>query len=50
MNCESCGVETLSTVFLTEFPGGAKITSCHSCFRVLQAMRVLIEPEVKVPA
>lgn len=49
MKCESCGVELESTSVLTEFPGGAKITSCYRCFRVLQVMRVLVEPEVSVP-
>ncbi|KKL12739.1 hypothetical protein LCGC14_2532760 [marine sediment metagenome] len=50
MKCESCGLENLSTFFLTEFPGGAKISSCGTCFRVFQAMRDLVEPEVEVPA
>ena len=50
MKCESCGVENLSVFFTTEFLGGAKIHSCGRCFDVLQVMRELVKPEVRVPA
>ena len=49
MKCEACGVNSLTAILTTEFPGGGKIHSCSACFRILQAMYELVIPEVEIP-
>ncbi len=50
MKCEACGVEDLTTVTSTTFPGGAKIYGCGACSKLLQATRNRVESEIKIPA